>query len=212
MALEVGIVGLPASGKSALFHALTGSRPTGDVGMAAIPDERLGRVAEVVRARKVTPAAIRIVEVRGTGPELLGNLRQRQAEVVMEDEDRALLRGDAPEGAFELVALDDRHERVRRCGAVHREDANVGRPAAAAPGLPVAGVDEQAMEPGVELLDVPQRRQLAPGEHQRLLDGVLGKTEIAQDPKRDREESVAGPTCQAGERFLITGSRPFDEG
>jgi len=85
MALEVGIVGLPSSGKSTLFQALTGSRPTGDVGMAAIPDERLTRVAAVVEARKVTPAAIRIVEVRGTGPELLGNLRQVDALLVVLD-------------------------------------------------------------------------------------------------------------------------------
>jgi ribosome-binding ATPase YchF (GTP1/OBG family) len=85
VALEVGIVGLPGSGKSLLFHALTGSRGTGDVGMAAIPDERLGRVAEVVRARKVTPAAIRIVEVRGTGPALLGNLHQVDAILVVLD-------------------------------------------------------------------------------------------------------------------------------
>ena len=85
MALEVGIVGLPSSGKSTLFHALTGSRPTGDVGMAAIPDDRLVRVAEVVGARRVTPAAIRVMEVRGTGPELLGNLRQVDALLVVLD-------------------------------------------------------------------------------------------------------------------------------
>ena len=85
MPLEVGIVGLPSSGKSTLFHALTGARATGDVGMAAIPDERLGKVAEVVGARKVTPAAIRVVEVRGTGPALLGNLRQVDALLVVLD-------------------------------------------------------------------------------------------------------------------------------
>jgi ribosome-binding ATPase len=85
MALEVGIVGLPSSGKSMLFAALTGARAHGDVGMAAIPDARLQQLAEVVQARKVTPAAIRVVEVRGTGPELLGNLRQVDALLVVLD-------------------------------------------------------------------------------------------------------------------------------
>jgi ribosome-binding ATPase YchF (GTP1/OBG family) len=85
VALEIGIVGLPSSGKSTLFHALTGARATGDVGMAAIPDPRLDAVAGVIRPRKVTPAAIRVVEVRGTGPELLGNLRQVDALLVVLD-------------------------------------------------------------------------------------------------------------------------------
>jgi ribosome-binding ATPase len=78
-------VGLPSSGKSTLFHALTGARATGDVGMASIPDPRLSRIADVIRPRKVTPAAIRVVEVRGTGPELLGNLRQVDALLIVLD-------------------------------------------------------------------------------------------------------------------------------
>jgi ribosome-binding ATPase YchF (GTP1/OBG family) len=85
VALEVGIVGLPSSGKSMLFEALTGVRASGEVGMAAIPDPRLQQLAEVVQARKITPAAIRVSEVRGTGPALLGNLRQVDALLVVLD-------------------------------------------------------------------------------------------------------------------------------
>src|SRR3954451_9751376 len=83
MALEVGIVGLQSSGKSLLFEALTGSPAQNEVGMAAIPDPRLQQLADVVKAKKVTPAGVRVVEVRGTGPALLGNLRQVDALLVV---------------------------------------------------------------------------------------------------------------------------------
>src|SRR4051812_281666 len=85
MALEVGIVGLQSSGKSLLFEALTGTKARDEGGMAAIPDPRLQQLADVVKARKVTPAAIRVSEVRGTGPALLGNLRQVDALLVVLD-------------------------------------------------------------------------------------------------------------------------------
>ena len=89
MALEAGIVGLASSGKTTLFRALTRAETHGSgkehVGMAPIADERLPQVAAVESSRKVTPAAIRVVDVPGTGPQLLGNLRQVDALLVVLD-------------------------------------------------------------------------------------------------------------------------------
>ena len=81
--LEVGIVGLPGSGRSTLFAALTGGR--GAVGTAPIPDERLEPVAQVVGSAKATPAVLQVTDVAGTGPALLGNLRQVDALIAVTD-------------------------------------------------------------------------------------------------------------------------------
>src|SRR5919106_3179796 len=89
MALEIGIVGLPGSGKTTLFTALTKAGGAGfgkeNVGMATIADDRLEQLAALVGARKITPATIRVVDVPGTGPQLLGGLRQVDAILAVAD-------------------------------------------------------------------------------------------------------------------------------
>jgi ribosome-binding ATPase len=84
LALEVGIVGLPRSGKTTLFNALTGAHAAAHevrthLGMAEIPEDRLGLVAAIEGSAKATPAQLRIEDVPGTGAALLGNLRRVDA-------------------------------------------------------------------------------------------------------------------------------------
>jgi ribosome-binding ATPase YchF (GTP1/OBG family) len=87
VALEVGIVGPSGSGKTSLFTALTktggGEYGKTNVGMAPIADARLDALAQVVSARKITPATIRVQDVPGAGEAQLGNLRQVDALLVV---------------------------------------------------------------------------------------------------------------------------------
>jgi ribosome-binding ATPase len=85
VALEVGIVGPPGSGKTSLFTALTkaggGEYGKTNVGVAPITDARLDDLARVVSARKVTPATIRVQDVAGSAA--LGELRKVDALLVV---------------------------------------------------------------------------------------------------------------------------------
>jgi ribosome-binding ATPase YchF (GTP1/OBG family) len=118
VALDVGIVGLPGSGKTALFNALTHGGASEHelkehVGMATIADDRLERLAPIEQSRKVTHATIRVVDVPGTGPALLGNLRKSDALLAVVRDD-----GDLENLKLELLVADRDHvekrlERVR---------------------------------------------------------------------------------------------------
>jgi ribosome-binding ATPase YchF (GTP1/OBG family) len=131
MALRVGIVGLPNSGKTTLFNALTraGAQVTAyadvtqkpNLGMAVIRDDRLDRLAEAVGSKKVTPAAIRIVDVPGRA-EIPGELRQSDALLVVLD---GFADGSDPAADLETLRLElivaDREHVDRRLERVRKE-------------------------------------------------------------------------------------------
>ena len=75
MSFSCGIIGLPNSGKSTIFNALTAlavpSQPypfctiEPNIGIVEVPDERLTRLSEILKPAKVTPTTIEFIDIAG---------------------------------------------------------------------------------------------------------------------------------------------------
>jgi ribosome-binding ATPase YchF (GTP1/OBG family) len=80
---DIGLVGVPYSGKSTLFTALTRSGAAGgraNQAVVPVPDSRLKVLAVMESSKRVVPAQVRFVDVPGaTSAQALGQLRETDA-------------------------------------------------------------------------------------------------------------------------------------
>jgi GTP-binding protein YchF len=149
--MKVGIVGLPNVGKSTVFNSLTRAGAEAqnypfttidpNLGVAAVPDERLVAVAGVMGSKRVVPATIDFVDIaglvrgasagEGLGNQFLGHIRECDAiaHVVRCFEDENVVHvhaGVDPEGDIETI---DTELLLADLASVERRLERVGRAA-----------------------------------------------------------------------------------
>jgi hypothetical protein len=144
-------------------------------------------------------------------PEGGRNLGQRMPQVVMEHDDRALLRRQTAEGALEGVTVRDGVRRVGIGGRFETNDPDPGGESPRRSSFRVARMNDEPVEPGVEASGVAERGQVAPGADERLLGRVLGAVVIAQNPVGKGVAAVDGRRREGREGVKIPALRPLDE-
>ena len=129
----------------------------------------------------------------------------------MQDDERPRIRLEAQEPALELVAIDHRRLDAGDGGRVKGREFDVEAMAPESSRLIDTGMDEHPVEPRVEQVRIPQRRQVAPGPDEGVLHRVLGLFGIPEDEPGGRIQTGDRGACQLGEGVMIARPRSLHE-
>jgi hypothetical protein len=130
----------------------------------------------------------------------------------MEDDHRPLVGREALEPSRELVPRLHVICDIAGSGLADVDDVNLDPGPLPVPGgLPVTRADQQAMQPGVELVGVAQAANVLPGTHQRVLDDVLGQRSVAQNQPSRLVQAVRPADRQRRKRVKVALLRSLDK-
>jgi GTP-binding protein YchF len=196
MALNLGIIGLPKSGKTTLFNAITGSHAhtsayaSGEqpnVAVVRVPDPRLGVLTEMYHPRKTTLADVQFTDVPGVSP----SQKERDAK---EPISRQTLGFISTVDALVLVARAF-------------ENASVPLPEGTEGVDPMRDVESLMLEMAFSDLGIIERRM-------ERLKGEIAKLKGPEREMREREQEVLSrisPALEEGTPIRDLGLSEDDE-
>ncbi len=201
MTVDIGIIGLPKSGKTTVFNALSGGKAdtlslAPNIGVAKVPETRLKVLAQMFGKKKIIPAEVRYIDIGASAPGVTG--KQLIASQLLSEVSKA----DALLGVARSFT-DDRTPHVSGSIDVGRDIATLD--------LELAFSDLAIIERRLERIDIslkaakPQERQAMAKEQE-----MLGKVKSGLEKELPiRSMGLAPDELRALSNYQFLSAKPL---